>query len=562
MANTKQLVLVIEGTAALGPYWNTIVSDYLEKIIRSFCGNKEPPGPIAELTLVNFNARAPFSSTSLVLKSGWTKNADVFMEWLSAINFNGGGASCDVAIAEGLAEVLMMFPSVHGSQNHERHCILVAASNPYPWPTSVYKPPDYLGTRSENHSSDAKTVAKYFKQCLVSLSVISPRQLPKLKEIYNAAKRNPSENDPTIDNVKNPDYLLLISQDFMEARVALTQPEITNLPSNQGPTIIDLTQESSPVSDPLVGNIPPVIFQEPGTGSSMALASSSSLSTFQDMTSSLPHFQTVTLSTLPGTSTFQDMTSSLPHFQTVTSSTLPGTSTFQDMTSSLPYFQTVTSSTLPGTSTFQDMTSSLPHFQTVTPSTLPGTSTGAAMPTNMATTIIPSTGTAMPTTGMQSVGPAQQTSTQLNFLKVWEGDLIDESERRITRLEGYRHWGDSQSLANDWPLTLKMEKVLPQKDVKNEKYIRKFENVFFRANDGRPGNEPSFISHMREKKLYSVVNLPTSQMLVYAAYKSCALIGFLVTQISEEGDVQDSSRSTRFVTSESFLHGTRYVQTV
>ncbi|KAI3699127.1 hypothetical protein L2E82_43187 [Cichorium intybus] len=516
MANTKQLVLVIEGTAALGPYWNTIVSDYLEKIIRSFCGNKEPAGPIAELTLVNFNARAPFSSTSLVLKSGWTKNADVFMEWLSAINFNGGGASCDVAIAEGLAEVLMMFPSVHGSQNHERHCILVAASNPYPWPTSVYKPPDYLGTRSENHSSDAKTVAKYFKQCLVSLSVISPRQLPKLKEIYDAAKRNPSENDPTIDNVKNPDYLLLISQDFMEARVALTQPEITNLPSNQGPTIIDLTQESSPVSDPLVGNIPPVIFQEPGTGSSMAFASSSSLSTFQDMTSSLP------------------------------------------------LFQTVTSSTLPGTSTFQDMTSSLPLFQTVTPSTLPGTSTGAAMATNMATTIIPSTGTAMPTTGMQSVGPAQQTSTQLNFLKVWEGDLIDESERRITRVEAYRHWGDSQSLANDWPLTLKIEKVLPQKDVKNEKYIRKFENVFFRANDGHPGNEPSFVSHMREKKLYSVVNLPTSQMLVYAAYKPCALIGFLVTQISEEGDVQDSSRSTRFVTSESFLHGTgtRYVQTV
>ncbi|KAI3739202.1 hypothetical protein L2E82_29601 [Cichorium intybus] len=32
----------------------------------------------------------------------------------------------------------------------------------------------------------------------------------------------------TIDNVKNPDYLFLISQDFMEARVALTQPEITS----------------------------------------------------------------------------------------------------------------------------------------------------------------------------------------------------------------------------------------------------------------------------------------------------------------------------------------------
>lgn len=30
----KQLIVVAEGTAALGPYWHTIVSDYLHKIIR------------------------------------------------------------------------------------------------------------------------------------------------------------------------------------------------------------------------------------------------------------------------------------------------------------------------------------------------------------------------------------------------------------------------------------------------------------------------------------------------------------------------------------------------
>nr|KAJ0214459.1 hypothetical protein LSAT_V11C400164300 [Lactuca sativa] len=34
MADKKQLILVVEGTAALGPYWRTIVSDYLEKVIR------------------------------------------------------------------------------------------------------------------------------------------------------------------------------------------------------------------------------------------------------------------------------------------------------------------------------------------------------------------------------------------------------------------------------------------------------------------------------------------------------------------------------------------------
>ena len=30
----KRLVIVVDGTAAMGPYWHTILSDYLEKIIR------------------------------------------------------------------------------------------------------------------------------------------------------------------------------------------------------------------------------------------------------------------------------------------------------------------------------------------------------------------------------------------------------------------------------------------------------------------------------------------------------------------------------------------------
>ncbi|XP_020588393.1 mediator of RNA polymerase II transcription subunit 25-like [Phalaenopsis equestris] len=36
----KQLIVVVEGTAALGPYWQTLVSEYLEKILRCFCGNE------------------------------------------------------------------------------------------------------------------------------------------------------------------------------------------------------------------------------------------------------------------------------------------------------------------------------------------------------------------------------------------------------------------------------------------------------------------------------------------------------------------------------------------
>lgn len=46
--------------------------------------------------------------------------------------------------------------------------------------------------------------------------------------------------------MKNPNYLVLISEGFMVARDALTQPEITNLPSNQTPTETDVTPVSGP----------------------------------------------------------------------------------------------------------------------------------------------------------------------------------------------------------------------------------------------------------------------------------------------------------------------------
>lgn len=35
-APEKRLIVAVEGTAALGPYWRTIVNDYLEKIVRYF----------------------------------------------------------------------------------------------------------------------------------------------------------------------------------------------------------------------------------------------------------------------------------------------------------------------------------------------------------------------------------------------------------------------------------------------------------------------------------------------------------------------------------------------
>lgn len=35
MSTERSLIVAVDGTAAMGPYWKTIVSDYLEKIVRS-----------------------------------------------------------------------------------------------------------------------------------------------------------------------------------------------------------------------------------------------------------------------------------------------------------------------------------------------------------------------------------------------------------------------------------------------------------------------------------------------------------------------------------------------
>ncbi|KAK6157697.1 hypothetical protein DH2020_011945 [Rehmannia glutinosa] len=294
----KQLIVAVEGTAAIGPFWQTIVSDYLDKIIRCFCGNEslgqKPTTSQVELSLVMFNAHGSYSDVNsmilfhavlcdilltslwganinfkacLVQRSGWTKDMDIFFQWLSAIPLAGGGFN-DAAIAEGLAEALtvcdVLFPSGNQNQNvdGQRHCILVAASNPYPLPTPVYRPQpqnieqsENIETQPDNRLSDAEALAKSFAQCAISLSVICPKKLPKLRAIYNAGKRNPRAADPPVDNVKNPHFLVLISENFMEARAALNRSGMTNLPSNQNPIKVDVTPVPA-ISTPPPASVP------------------------------------------------------------------------------------------------------------------------------------------------------------------------------------------------------------------------------------------------------------------------------------------------------------------
>lgn len=63
-------------------------------------------------------------------------------------------------------------PPNPSQQNHDfqKHCILVAASNPYPLPTPIYRPPpppnENAEAQTESCLADAETAAKSFGQVL------------------------------------------------------------------------------------------------------------------------------------------------------------------------------------------------------------------------------------------------------------------------------------------------------------------------------------------------------------------------------------------------------------
>lgn len=57
--------------------------------------------------LNSFSLIILFFLACLVQRSGWTRDVDIFLHWLSSIQFAGGGFN-EAATAEGLAEALMV----------------------------------------------------------------------------------------------------------------------------------------------------------------------------------------------------------------------------------------------------------------------------------------------------------------------------------------------------------------------------------------------------------------------------------------------------------------------
>ncbi|XP_047946516.1 mediator of RNA polymerase II transcription subunit 25-like isoform X2 [Salvia hispanica] len=546
----KQLIIAVEGTAATGPFWQTIFSDYLDKIIRCFCGDdsidKETSTPQVELSLVVFTVHGPYSAC-LVRRTGWTRNMDLLLHWLSVIPFAGGGFS-DAAIAEGLAEALMMFSISNGNQNQnmesQRHCILIAASNPYPLPTPVYgsqsqrtKQSDNTETPTDNRLFDAEAVAKSFTQSAISLSVICPRKLPKLGAIYNAGKNNPRATDPPPDNVKNPHFLVLISDNFVEARIALTRSGLLNFPSNQNPVKMDVTP-TGPA--PLMSGPLPSAIAKPASQTVASLQTSSPISTSQEMapnTENAQDMKPLANNTMPSlhpvggaeanVRILNDVAQASQVLANGTSIALPsmgGTPMLSNMmsngmTSSVPSAQIVMSS---GPSAVASITQSLPTPAATKQMAQIGTGMSQPMQPGMEPVGVNGSVVNMPINQQTSSTMPPSQPIQVIF---WEGNLSGQRQGKpvfITRLVGYRKSSASETLGANWPPTLQMVRLITQDQMRNKQYAGKGDFLVFRAMD-----QHGFLDQLKDKKLCAVIQLPSQTLFVTHSYKELHLIGKL-----------------------------------
>ncbi|KAK3133060.1 hypothetical protein QOZ80_6AG0531550 [Eleusine coracana subsp. coracana] len=563
MAAERQLVVAVEGTAALGPYWSTIVADYVEKIVRSFCASEVPGQKLAgappELALVVFHTHGPYSAFG-VRRSGWTKDMDAFLSWLSGIAFSGGGFS-EAATCEGLAEALTILQgglnTAQNHQNHEaqKHCILVSASNPYPLPTPVYCLPIQSTDHKENNESskepsiaDAEKVAKSFAQCSVSLSVISPKQLPTLKAIYNAGKRNPRAADPSIDHAKNPHFLVLLSENFIEARTALSRPLHGNLVPNQNITKMDSAPSVTmpgPASNanpsvngtmmgrqPVVGGITTAnVKVEPATIPAMASAPTFS------------HITPISNMTSQGVSALQSSSPSL-----ISQEATIVNDSVHEQKPNIGLLDLDNQLVLNKCS--MGMGQSMPPIaqgglMSGSQSGQGGISGNQNVMSGLGTTTMSSAPAMMPTPGMaqqagvNSLGvtnsaamnmpigqhPNAQQPQPSKYVKIWEGTLSGQRQVQpvfICKLEGYRSGTASETLAADWPETMQIVRLIAQEHMNNKQYVGKADFLVFRTL-----NQHGFLGKLQEKKLCAVIQLPSQTLLLSVADKAGRLIGML-----------------------------------
>ncbi|CAL1263811.1 unnamed protein product [Larinioides sclopetarius] len=181
------VVFVIEGTANMSPYIESLKSNYILPTLEYFNGSPADDRDCGSDTnctmyaLVVFLAAdcAPETSSTCFAPTASTHK---FLSFLDKVKFIGGGGEAYSHIAEGLTTALQVFDDFQtfreNSVQTQKHCILICNSPPYPLP--ALESFAYSGLMTEQ-------IASLMAERQINFSVFSPRKIPALNKIYEKA---------------------------------------------------------------------------------------------------------------------------------------------------------------------------------------------------------------------------------------------------------------------------------------------------------------------------------------------------------------------------------------
>ncbi|XP_028268743.1 mediator of RNA polymerase II transcription subunit 25 isoform X2 [Parambassis ranga] len=204
------VVFVIEGTANLGPYFESLRKNYILPAIEYFNG-----GPPAETDfggdyggtqygLVVFNT-VDCAPESYVQCHAPTSSAFEFVSWIDSIQFMGGGAESCSLIAEGLSVALQLFDDFKKmreqiGQTH-KVCVLLCNSPPYLLP--AVESVSYTGCTADG-------LVKIIRDRGIHFSVVAPRKLPALRALFERASPVGGAVEPHPDYSQDPFHMVLV----------------------------------------------------------------------------------------------------------------------------------------------------------------------------------------------------------------------------------------------------------------------------------------------------------------------------------------------------------------
>ncbi|XP_029015400.1 mediator of RNA polymerase II transcription subunit 25 isoform X2 [Betta splendens] len=204
------VVFVIEGTANLGPYFESLRKNYILPAIEFFNG-----GPPAETDfggdyggtqygLVVFNT-VDCAPESYAQCHAPTSSAFEFVSWIDSIQFMGGGAESCSLIAEGLSVALQLFDDFKKmreqiGQTH-KVCVLLCNSPPYLLP--AVESVTYTGCTADN-------LVKIIRDRGIHFSVVAPRKLPALRSLFERASPVGGVVEPHPEYSQDPFHMVLV----------------------------------------------------------------------------------------------------------------------------------------------------------------------------------------------------------------------------------------------------------------------------------------------------------------------------------------------------------------